>query len=91
MKTTDKDLSPHNLLMQKAGEKFLEESKAKGPNYDRLGTSFVMRYKKPQALSQETESLISPSRQFRKLRIDIIKERSELRDLISKGRVNSTK
>ena len=50
-----------------------------------------MNKQKPQNLSQETESLISPSRQFRKLRIDIIKERSELRDLISKGQGNSTK
>jgi len=31
-------------------------------------------------LSQETDSLISPSRQYRKLRIDIINEFSELRD-----------
>jgi hypothetical protein len=42
-------------------------------------------------LQQETDSSISPSRQLRKLRIDIIKERSELRDLISKEQENSTK
>ena len=47
MKTTDKDLSPHDIMIRAKGKKFLEESKAKGPNYDRLGTSFVMRFKKP--------------------------------------------
>jgi len=39
--------SPHDIMIRAEGKKFLEESKAKGPNYDRLGTSFVMRFKKP--------------------------------------------
>ena len=43
------------------------------------------------ALQQETDSSMSQSRQLRKLRIDIINERSELRDLISKGQDSSTK
>jgi hypothetical protein len=40
---------------------------------------------------QETDSSVSASRQLRQLRIDIIKERSELRDLISKQQGNPNK
>lgn len=40
---------------------------------------------------QETDTSISQLSQLQKLRVDIIKERSELRDLISKGQDSSTK
>ena len=47
MKTTDTDLSPQAILARAEGKKFLEESMAKGPNHDRVGTSFVRRSTKP--------------------------------------------
>ncbi len=43
------------------------------------------------APQQGTDSSMSPSRQLRKLRIDIIKERSELRDLVLKEQDSSIK
>jgi hypothetical protein len=79
---------PEELALQE-GKRFLQELEAKGPNLDRVGKTFYKPSKMPlggmpsskaliaQNISSQapaTDFSISPSRELRKLRIDIMKE-----------------
>ena len=73
------------------GKKLLDELKEKGPNHDRVGQTIVkVGCIKPNNIQEDEDEPISKARQFRKLQIDIAKERKELEDLM-KNKSNNDK
>lgn len=73
------------------GKKLLDELKEKGPNHDRVGKTIVkVGGIKPNNIQEDEDEPISKARQFRKLQIDIAKERKELEDLM-KNKSNNEK
>jgi hypothetical protein len=73
------------------GKKLLDELKEKGPNHDRVGKTIVkVGGIKPNNISEDEDEPISKARQFRKLQIDIAKERKELENLM-KNKSNNDK
>ncbi len=74
------------------GKKLLDELKEKGPNLDKVGKTVVrLRANNPNNMIDEEDESISKARQFRKLKIDIIKERKELDDLIKNKSIDDIK
>ncbi len=47
MKQKIPGLSAKDALMRQKGKEFLDELKAQGPTYDKVGQSFVVRSTKP--------------------------------------------
>jgi hypothetical protein len=73
------------------GKKLLDELKEKGPNHDRVGKTIIkVGGIKPNNIQEDEDGSISNARQFRKLQIDIAKERKELEDLM-KNKSNNDK
>lgn len=74
------------------GKKLLDELIEKGPNHDRVGKTIVkVGGIKPNNIQEDEDEPISKARQFRKLKIDIIKELKELDDLIKNKSIEDNK
>lgn len=68
------------------GKKFLDELKAQGPTLDRVGKSFVRLGNKSNDVQEDDieDEALSKSREFRRLRIEVAKELTELNEELSK-------
>jgi hypothetical protein len=74
------------------GKKLLDDLKEKGPNLDKVGKTVVrLGASNPTNMIDEEDESISKARQFRKLKIDIIKELKELDDLIKNKSIEDNK